>query len=286
MANEVCRKAKYSVKIELGCYKIDEAHPLLPGFEEETFEDGVYAVKSGVNSLEKNSWRTNPNRPYIITGTVGERWPVKPTDLANYEVNPAEITVEPKEISTKDPSDQPFMTATFIPMGTQIKVITKWAFRDDGTIDETQVATSNLESSAVSHAEGDYVVAKHIDGEPEYMDLPEEVRNTKEAATKYSPRIINGSIMKTTYDHASTKEEIEAKYAPKIITGNPDQAMVAAAANRFMEMLSAGIDPMNPNPQPEDTNGKRMGFAKVSILGIITIIVALGIIIFGVFLLK
>ena len=213
---EWCRKAKYQVQIELGCYKLDESHPLLPGFESKTFEqDGVavnYAVKSGTNELEGNSWTTNPDRPYILTGTVGERWPVKPSNLSAYEVNPEDIGVVPMPISTKDPSDQEFLVAAKIPLDKHIKIISKWAYKDDGTIDESQVLTTNLEDSKISHGEGDYIVAKHIDGEPEYMELPEEVRNTKEAATKYSPRIINGSVMETTYDHAKTQEEIKEKY--------------------------------------------------------------------------
>ena len=213
---EWCRKAKYNVQIELGCYEIDEEHPLLEGFEEVEFErDGEfkkYAVKSGTNDLEQNSWRTNPDRPYIITGTVGERWPVKPSNLTAYKVDPSEITVEPITISTKDPDDQEFLVACQIPLDQKIRVVTKWAFRSDGTIDESQIITSNMESSKVSHEDGDYIVAKHIEGAPEYMELPEQARNTKEAATLYSPRIINGSVMMTTYDHASTKEQITNKY--------------------------------------------------------------------------
>ena len=213
---EWCRKSKYNVQIELACYKIDENHPLLPGFFEKEFErDGKivkYAVKTGTNELEKNTWTTNPDRPYVITGTAGERWPVKPSNLTAYEVNPEDITTVPLTVSTKDPSDQEFLVATNIPLDQQIKVISKWAYRDDGTIDETQVLTSNTEDSIISHANGDYIVAKHIDGKPEYMELTEELRNTKEAATLYSPRIINGSIMETTYDHAKTKEEIIDKY--------------------------------------------------------------------------
>ena len=219
-AFEWCRKAKYNVHIELGCYKIDEDHPLLPGFEAKEFDrDGViikYAVKSGTNELEQNSWTTNPDRPYIITGTVGERWPVKPSNISSYEVNEEDITISPLEISTKDPSDQEFLVATRIPLDKKIKVISKWAYRDDGTIDDSQVLTSNLEDSRISHGEGDYIVAKHIDGKPEYMELPEEQRNTKEAAMLYSPRIINGSVMETTYDHAMTKEEIIGKYQKKL----------------------------------------------------------------------
>lgn len=213
---EWCRKAKYDVLIELGCYIIDDEHPLMPGFESMDIErDGVmktYAVKAGTNELEGNNWLTNPDRPYIITGTVGERWPVKPSNLGSYEVNPEDITPTPLPISTKDPSDQEFLVACHIPDGQNVKVISKWAFKDDGTIDESQVLTTNLPDSKIPHANGDYIVAKHIEGEPEYMELPEEVRNTKEAATKYSPRVINGSVMETTYDHAATKEEIIDKY--------------------------------------------------------------------------
>ena len=213
---EWCRKAKYDVLIECGCYKIDDEHPLMPGFESIDIErDGVmvtYAVKSGTNELEGNSWVTNPDRPYIITGTVGERWPVKPSNLGSYEVNPEDITTTPLPISTKDPSDQEFLVAFHVPEGETVKVISKWAYKDDGSIDESQVLTTNLPDSKIPHGNGDYIVAKHIDGEPEYMELPEEIRNTKEAATKYSPRVINGSVMETTYDHAATKEEIISKY--------------------------------------------------------------------------
>ena len=218
---EWCRKAKYKVQIELGCYKIDEEHPLLPGFIEQEFErDGEmvkYAIKKGENILEQNTWSTNPDRPYIITGTVGERWPVKPSNLSAYEVEVEDIGVEPITISTKDPDDQEFLVACHIPLGHNIKVISKWAYRSDGTIDETQVLTSNVEPSPVDHQDGDYIVAKYIPGIPQYAELPEEARNTKEAATLYSPRIINGSVMQTTYDHAKSQEEIKSKYKAKTI---------------------------------------------------------------------
>ena len=209
---EWCRKAKYNVQIELGCYKLDEDHSLLPDFEEKEINGEKYAIKSGINVLEKNMWSTNPQRPYIITGTVFERWPVKPSNLSAYEVNPEDIGIFPIIVSTKDPVDQEFLVAFHIPVDKQIKVVTKWAFRDDGTLDESQVLTSNADDSAISHGDGDYIVAKHIDGKPEYMELPEEERNTKEAATLYSPRIINGSVMERTYDHAETKAQIKAKY--------------------------------------------------------------------------
>lgn len=213
---EWCRKAKYYVQIELGCYKIDEEHPLLEGFIEREFErDGKverYAVKEGENILEQNKWSTNPDRPYIITGTVGERWPVKPSNLSAYDVDVEEIGIEPITISTKDPDDQEFLVAYHIPLGQQITVVSKWAYRSDGTIDRSQVLTSNTEPAPVSHEDGDYIVAKYIPGIPQYAELPEGVRNTKEAAELYSPRIINGSVMRTTYDHAKSQKEITSKY--------------------------------------------------------------------------
>ena len=209
---EWCRKGLYNVQVELGCYKITEGHPLLEGFEavevEENGEKVLYAVKSGFNVLELNKWTTSPKKPYILTGTVGERWPVKPSNLSAYEVEPESITVEPKTISTKDPSNQEFMVAFFVPEGTTIKVLPNWAFREDGTIDESQAMVTNSEQSMVAHNGGDYIVAKHIPGKPEYMELPEEVRNTSEAAALYDPRVVNGSIMETTYNHARTQEEI------------------------------------------------------------------------------
>ena len=213
---EWCRKGKYEVQIELACYKIDEQHPLLDGFSEKLFNvDGQnvkYAIKTGVNKLEKNRWETTPDRPFVITGTVGERWPVKLKDLTSYDVNIENIEIRPIKVSTLDPSNQEFLVASHIPLGKKFKVIPKWAFQKDGTIDESQVLIANLETSKISHMDGDYIVAKHIDGYPEYMEIPEDIRNTKEIATLYSPRIINGSVMQNTYDHALTKEEILAKY--------------------------------------------------------------------------
>lgn len=213
---EWCRKGKYEVKVELACYPITEEYPLLEGFEEATVVvDGVetkYAVKSGFNILEQNSWTTSPAKPYVITGTVGERWPVKPTNMSAYDVDVATIGVEPIVVSTKDPSDQEFMVAFNIPEGTDARVVPSWAFLEDGSIDESQVMLANSLDSVVPHNGGDYIVAKHIPGQPEYMELPEHIRNTPEMARLYDPRVINGSVMETTYDHALTQAEIVGKY--------------------------------------------------------------------------
>lgn len=213
---EWCRKAKYDVQVELACYPITDDLPLVDGFEEKIFiEDGVerkYAVKSGFNVLEQNHWTTNPDRPFVLTGTVGERWPVKPSNISAYDVDPKTISIKQKTISTKDPVEQEFLVAVRIPEEVSFKVIPRWAYRSDGSIDEAQISVANSKSSAVSHNGGDYVIAKHIDGQPEYMQLPEEERNTIETSKLYAPRVINGGIMQTTYDCALTQSEIINKY--------------------------------------------------------------------------
>jgi len=186
------------------------------GFEEKIFNiDGVetrYAVKSGFNVLEQNNWTTSPDKPFVLTGTVGERWPVKPSNMSAYDIDLATISIAPVTISTKDPSEQEFMVAVNIPEGMSARVVPSWAFRNDGTIDESQIMIANSESSLVSHNGGDYIVAKHFPGQPEYMQLSEEQRNSAEIAKLYDPRIINGSVMQTTYDHALTQSEIVEKY--------------------------------------------------------------------------
>lgn len=208
-----CRKGMYQVQIELGCYEITDAMPLLEGFEEKEIDGKTYAIKSGYNKLEQNRWTTGPTKPFIITGTVGERWPVKPDNLSAYDVNPSDIGIKPIFVSTKNPSNQVFLVARKIPEGEEARVIPDWAFSADGKVDETQVMIANSPLSEVSHNGGDFIVAKH--GRPEYWELPEEIRNSVGAAKLYDPRVVNGSVMETTYDVALTQEEINRKYSNK-----------------------------------------------------------------------
>lgn len=209
---EYCRKGLYEVQIELGCLKISDPSELPDGFECAEIEGELYAVKSGTNILEQNSWTTSPNKPYIITGTVGERWPVKESNLSAYDVDKANIGITPITVSTKNPSNQEFMVAVRIPVNESATVIPSWAFKEDGTIDDSQVMIANDKKSAISHLDGDYVVAKHIDGLPEFWQLSDSEKSNPKIIEMYDPRIINGSIMETTYDHDIVKENIEAKY--------------------------------------------------------------------------
>ena len=213
---EWCRKAKYEVQIELACYELNDKTPLVEGFIEKEFEiDGEkkkYAVKKGFNILEQNYWETSPNRPYVVTGTNKERWAIKPSNLTAYDINPEDIGLVPVSVFTKDPSNQEFMVCVYVPEEMSAKVYPSWAFGEGGTIDETQAMLANSKESVIPHNGGDYIVAKHIEGQPEYMQLSDEVRNTREMAKLYDPRVINGSIMERTYDHALTQEEIKSKY--------------------------------------------------------------------------
>ena len=212
-----CRKGIYKVQIELGCYLITPNHSLLDGFEEKIVvgDDNIerkIAVKSGTNILERNQWTTSLRKPFIITGTVGERWIVGYNDLKAYDVNPSVIGVNPIYVSTVNPSQQEFLVAYHIPKDDSLRIIPDWAFLEDRSVDDSQIMIANSPNSLVSHEEGDYVVAKFIPGELQYMELSEEERNTLETAKLYQPRIVNGSIMKRTYDTAKTQDEIWKKY--------------------------------------------------------------------------
>ena len=196
---EWCRKGLYEVQIELGCYPLGDGTKLLDGFKKD--KEGKNAVKSEFNILEQNSWTTSPNKPYIITGTVGERWPVKQANLSAYEVDPAIIGITPITASTKDPSEQEFLVAYFVPEGTTVAVTPSWAFNED-------FLQEILEKDFLT-GEGK---VEEYDIEPEYMELSEKEREDPEIITKYDPRIINGSVMQTTYDRAKTQAEIKSKY--------------------------------------------------------------------------
>ena len=68
---EWCRKGKYNVQIELGCYEITESTPLLEGFYEEEFE---------VDGQKKKYGRQKPNAlpPYT-------RWLIVKMDIIEVE---------------------------------------------------------------------------------------------------------------------------------------------------------------------------------------------------------
>ena len=213
---EWCRKKKYEVEIELGCYLLTNDMTLIDGFFEKEFNGKKYAIKNGNNILEQNEWTTSPDKPYIITGTYGEKWPIGLEELNSYDVKPFNIGIIPIKIATKDSDEQEFLIAYKVDEKvTNTMVIPENAFMGDG-IDTHRILLVNSPLSQIPHNGGDYIIAKHIPGKPEYMDYPEEQRNSRYAANLYKPRVINGSIMESTYDHALTQNEIIEKNKNKV----------------------------------------------------------------------
>lgn len=76
-------------------------------------------------------------------------------------------------------------------------------------------------------------------------------------------------------------EEVQNDETKSNFISNSNQAMVASATQRYLEFLN-----QNTPPPEDDLETKMMGFAKVSMLAIITALISLGIILFGVFLMK
>ena len=105
---EWCRKTKYAVQAELGCYQITKDFPLLEGFKEKIFDrEGIetsYAVKSGFNVLEQNNWTTSLDRPFVLTGKIGEKWPVKTSNMSAYDGNSSTFWVKFKSTCKKNTS--------------------------------------------------------------------------------------------------------------------------------------------------------------------------------------
>ena len=214
---EWCRKKKYDVTIELGCYLITEDMPLLDGFLRKEFNGNNYAIKRGFNILEQYEWYTSPDVPYIVTGTVGERWIISDDELKTYDVDPSSIGVNPIRVSTVNPDNQEFLRAYKIDESIKnITVAPFSAFSNEG-INPKQVYVANSEMSKAPHNGGDYVITKYVPGQPDYMEYPADQRNSRYAAKLYEPRIVNGSIMEETYDHAENHEDIINKYPRKIL---------------------------------------------------------------------
>ena len=201
------RKGKYSVHINIG---VEDGAVNMPGWKTIKDDGGCYSVAYGTNFMERCDWQADAKHPFVITGTVGEQWVT--SSISGYDIDPANVGVEPVEAFTKDPSSQPFLSAVCIPANVQFNVAVSSSFDANGKLDAAKMLRANDPDSAVPHAEGDYLVFKDVEGKPSYLELSEAERNSLAVAKEYSPRIVNGTVMARTYDVASTREEIEAKY--------------------------------------------------------------------------
>lgn len=231
---EYCRKSRYFVDIE---------RPLLG--------------TKGKNILEGNKWQTTAQTPYVVTGTLGEKWVVNEENLKEYKINKDEIRIAGEAIHTrtKNPEEQSFMVAKQIPVNNKdFTVMPAYGFDDYGFEKKDAVLKANDPKSKVDHLQGDWCVAKDINdidldklGDKarlfrdsngkllQYMELPEEVRNSRAAAMAYDPVIVNGSVMENTYDHAKTKDEILDLY-------NRDREPIEEEPGLFKTIIDTGLE--------------------------------------------
>ena len=63
---EWCRKKKYEVEIELGCYLLTNDMTLIDGFFEKEFNGKKYAIKNGNNILEQNEHIRHLNHYFLL----------------------------------------------------------------------------------------------------------------------------------------------------------------------------------------------------------------------------
>lgn len=139
----------------------------------------VYNVadKPGVvyNCLE-DAYENVSDTGYVVTGIVGEMWPIGEKAVKKYNVNPANITAEPMEIDTVELDT--VYAAIRIPTETQFTL----------EVDYGEKAVLRGNRSGMEHGNGDYVLVmtKLVDGEyyPDFDD---------------SGRIINGAIFDRLY---------------------------------------------------------------------------------------
>lgn len=202
-----CRKFQYKVKIE--------KPPI---------------GTKGFNVLERNEWTTSIDKPFVVTGTQGEKWPISYEDLEAYEIDERDIPKDGTSVETltKSSKEQPIKVCKIIPKNVKnFTVVPSWAYGEYG-LDEKQILHANDPKSKVKHGEGDWCVAKDADmidlkelgSEAEkfldkdgkllqYMQLPKELRDTKEAALIYDPCIINGKVMLSTYNLGCKRSYLE-----------------------------------------------------------------------------
>lgn len=219
-----CREARYSVFVQRGCYQSshrgDELMLHLDGFYTKEFlvngKPEKYEVQRGFNILTNEHWETCPEKPFILTGTVGQRWIVSKEELEEkYDIRAEQVWIEPRKIQVKPPTGKPFYVALRIPDNKEFFIYPKSVFDAPCGFDSDKAVFGNMENSLVPHDDGDYLIARHIDGKPEYAENYQKNNTSEEAAKLYDPQIINARVFKSTFDFSRSKEEIinkEAEY--------------------------------------------------------------------------
>lgn len=127
------------------------------------------------NYLE-NAYEKVDNADYVITGMLGEMWPIGKNSLMKYSINPKYITLEPISVNTKELST--VYAAIIIPTHLQFALEINYG--------EKSVLYGNC--LGIEHGVGDYILVKTklVNGlhHPDFND---------------SGRIINGTIFHKLY---------------------------------------------------------------------------------------
>lgn len=127
------------------------------------------------NCLE-DAYENVANTGYVVTGIVGEMWPIGEKAINKYNVKPEDITSEPMEVDTVELDT--LYAAIMIPADTQFTL----------EVDYGEKAVLKGNRFGIEHGNGDYVLVatKLVDGEyrPDFDD---------------SGRIINGAIFDKLY---------------------------------------------------------------------------------------
>lgn len=191
------------------------------------------------NHLEDADYKTKPGKDIVLSGTVGEQWPVSPDKVAKTYVTPGQDSFQGFDTSganngwTKLQSKaepEPTVFAMQIPSSIKnFPVQTSWG--------ETLYANS---TKSEGHGKGDFLVCEMKEGE-----------DGKKVPNMDDMRVVNHDIFVSTYDVSMFKGEkqVEAKDPPApegFVTRESMVEKQASAKNRRLPDVSSD------NTEPSD----------------------------------
>lgn len=153
-----CQRKKYAVSIQKAVRDKEYNVPGRPGYLYNCLEDSVESLESA---------------DYIVTGLLGEMWPITEKNLASYDVEGITLSEEPKQVFTK--------AATMIHYALQIPVEVPFAVE----VSWCGKLNGNARAEEIPHGTGDYLVCTT----PEEGDY----------------RIVNGAVFKKMYERVENK---------------------------------------------------------------------------------
>lgn len=88
---------------------------------------------------------------YVITGAVGEMWPIGPESIEKYDISPADVTAEPQPAMTR--AMPALWAGVMIPAETEFTVTAQYG-------DQETVLTGNR--PGIPHGRGDWVLVRTV----------------------------------------------------------------------------------------------------------------------------